>query len=177
MSAGSEVSLPFCPECGTAVAPGTKFCSNCGTPLAQTPRAIPVAQPPVLPIPAGPKKPLPLLALALSDLAAGALVFFIGAETLAFVPPREAAAVAGPLGLVLLALGVASFAVGYAFTKLRGWAWAPGIGVGLCYLVLGLLTFSTSYLAGVLCLILGGAAAFYLSRPGVRILFGRPQKQ
>jgi hypothetical protein len=166
--------MPFCPQCGSEVQPGTAFCPRCGRNLSSSSMTAPSwAPPPPSPMSGsgvvGQQRSRPDGVAVLAILAGlGGLALFGSAAILViFVPfsaPISTAIMFGGFfaGLVifLVVLGFIEFVVAFGYWMGYPWAW----WVGLILSIIGLIGFPIGTIINAIII-------YYLTRPHVKAWF------
>ncbi len=80
------------------------------------------------------------------------------------------------LGIIVVILGVLSVAVGYGLRNAKSWAWLLGLWAGIVYIILGLIVFSGSYLAGIGCIVFGAVQVYYLNKADAKEYLGKVKR-
>jgi hypothetical protein len=78
-------------------------------------------------------------------------------------------AILGIIGLVMLVIGIAGFAVAYGYWNGLGWSWTLGLVITVIGLIIGLASLPN----GILGIIIDGLILYYLTRPHVKKWFGK----
>lgn len=77
------------------------------------------------------------------------------------------------LGAVILILGILYLAVGIGFFGGKGWAWTLGIVVSVIGIILDIIQIAFGNVGSVFGLIIGILIVYYLTRPHVKVFFGK----
>ncbi len=77
------------------------------------------------------------------------------------------------LGAVVLILGILYLAVGVGFFGGKGWAWTLGIVVSIIGIILDIVQLAFGNVGSILGLIIGILIIYYLTRPHVKVFFGK----
>ena len=179
--------MPYCPKCGAEASEGTRFCPSCGQDLSATTAAAPQAAR----IPEQVKqRPTGVTTLAILQILGGLLFLVLGGFALVIGGLLGMAGMAGmvpdmpdmpemfPLflsgagaiiGMIMIVIGILSFAVAYGYWNGLGWAWTLGLVVAVIGLVMGL----TSLPSGIVGIIIDALIIYYLTRPHVKTYFGK----
>jgi len=150
-----------CSMCGSPVAPGAAFCSACGNPVS-----VVAPPPPVLAIPAVPKRPALVTVLAVLQFIGAAFCLFAVILTLI---GSVAAGADGRSALLLAALvasvaGAAQLVCGIGLIKMRPY----GRTMQLVFAWIGLIGIPVGTIISILILI-------YMFKPGIEALFSGRQ--
>ena len=149
----------FCTRCGGNVVPGSGFCAKCGNPVSSS--ALGSGRSPSGPLDDSMMaRPLVITLLAIADFLFGALWLFAAVAiglSLADGPQTTAAIV---FLLIAVVLGLLAFAAGVGLFQMREFGRKVQIGLA----VVGLLGVPVGTIISALIL-------YYLTRPGIRVLF------
>ena len=151
----------FCPKCGSPIVPASNFCTRCGTPIPVVPPGSPSSDAALL------ARPAVITLLAVLDLVFGGiwLLATLGISftlTLGKSDPADLV-----LALVFGVLGLTTMVAGVGLLRMKEY----GRIVQLVLSTIGLLGIPIGTIISALVL-------YYLTRPGVRVLFsGKPVEQ
>jgi zinc-ribbon domain len=139
----------FCSNCAAPITPGQNFCSHCGKPLVAV--ANPPAPEPPVHLASAPYPPVPTriekhtkilailwLAVSAIGLWPGLLLFLGGGIAMHFIPfPMRAflLPIAGFMGVLLFAGGIAGILAGWGLLSYRPWARVLALILGVISLV------------------------------------------
>ena len=175
--------MPYCPKCGAEASEGTRFCPSCGQDLSATTAAAPQAARTPEQVK---QRPTGVTILAILQILGGLLFLVLGGFALVIagflgmagmVPdmpempmfPLFLSGAAAIIGIIMIAIGILSFAVAYGYWNGLGWAWTLGLVVAVIGLVMGL----TSLPSGIVGIIIDALVIYYLTRPHVKTYFGK----
>ena len=150
-----------CPKCGSAVFVGASFCGQCGATLTPSRFPAPPAAPPVARAPF--RRPLGVTLLAVLDLIGGA---FLGLAGLGFLATSSGTAqpegviALQVMGAITVVFSLLYVAAGIGLLGLKPW----GRIAQMILAGIGLLVFPLGTIVSILIL-------YYLTRPGVKLLF------
>ncbi len=77
------------------------------------------------------------------------------------------------IGVVLLAIAIASFVVAYGLLKGLGWAWTVSVILSIISIVFNAISIATGNLSAIISIIINGIILYYLYRPYVKAYFGK----
>ncbi|MCM2313647.1 MAG: zinc-ribbon domain-containing protein [Thermoanaerobaculia bacterium] len=151
----------YCPKCGSPIVPASNFCTRCGTPLPVVPPGSPSSDAALL------ARPAVITLLAILDLVFGG-IWLLATLGLSFTltsgksDPEDLV-----LALIFGVLGLTAMVAGVGLLRMKEY----GRIVQLVLSTIGLLGIPIGTIISALVL-------YYLTRPGVRVLFsGRPVEQ
>jgi uncharacterized membrane protein (DUF2068 family) len=106
----------------------------------------------------------------------GIFVAIVGIQTFTSkVDPQTSASVWYAIGAIFAILGLLLVVVGYGLWKARPWAWLLGLWAGVAYVVLGILTLSSSIFIIILLVGIGNLIFYYFKRTGLKLYLGKVQ--
>lgn len=170
------LNMPYCPVCGSQVKEDTRFCPKCGHDLKA-----PIAAQPQYKYEQVKQRPTGVTILAVLQILGGLIFFGLGVLLMAVAgliglagltdttvfPAFIGSAVIGIIGVVMLVIGVLSFAVAYGYWNGLGWSWTLGIAIT----VIGILMSIPSLPQGIIGLAIEALILYYLTRPYVKTWF------
>jgi len=96
-----------------------------------------------------------------------------GYSGLASVGAGTLAVILLALGAVVLVLGILYFAVGIGYFGGKGWAWTVGIIVTVISIVVDIVQIAFGAYSNAFGLVIGLLIIYYLTRPHVKVFFGK----
>jgi len=72
-------------------------------------------------------------------------------------------------GVILALIGTVNFVIAYGYWNGRGWAWIVGLAFAALGIIIGLITLP----GGLIRIVLDVLIIYYLTRPHVKIFFGK----
>jgi hypothetical protein len=176
--------MPICPNCGANIADvNAQFCPSCGATLASV--SNPTTPPPISASPSygsptygattPPMKgarPTGITILAVLEILGG-LALLLGGAGLAIVGAVLGSGLVAALGGLSVILGLVSFVVAYGLWTGRPWAWTIALVLGGINVLLGIVSIASGGYGSVFGLLISLIIIYYLTRPHVRVYFGK----
>ncbi len=175
--------MAICPKCGANIPdPNAQFCPSCGATIA------PVTGTSSSPISASPghsaptygatsppmrgPRPTGITILAILEVLGG-LALLLGGAGLAFLGTFVGSGLAAGLGGVLFILGVLSFVVAYGLWNGRPWAWTVALALSVINIITSGVSIASGITSSIVGLVISLIIIYYLTRPHVRVYFGK----
>ena len=117
---------------------------------------------------AKPPRPREVTALGILTILIG--LFGIGGGAVSLL---NADVIVATLSSLALVIGVLYLATGIGLFRGKGWAWALGIIVSIVSLIVSIVEHPPAHAFGIPGIIVAVIVIYYLTRPHVRVFFGR----
>ena len=169
--------MPFCPACGRPVDANVTFCPSCGYRMQSGGQGVPGGAPPIS-MPMTRVRPAGVSILAVLQMLGGVLIFLVGIAAVSVSGMTSTfgdygygylAGAMGAIGGVILVVGLIGIGLGYGLWKGKKWAWTAT----LVFSMLGILASLVTLPAGVVSLLIEAVILYYLTRPQVKLYFGK----
>jgi uncharacterized membrane protein (DUF2068 family) len=118
---------------------------------------------------------LGFLSTGIAPLIAAPFLSDIGIDS--NVSPAVLVALSSGIGIALIALGLAYFAMAYELWKGKGWAWSITVVLSFIGIALGVVSIATGNVGSIFHIIINAVVLYYLYRTHVKLFFGKTTEQ